>query len=88
MSGGGLPAGVNYWVRFWVVLLSLMVAIGALGVLSLSFVFPDADLFGLGAAGRLGVALAGAAAVGVVVWSSLTFGDVVAENPPRRNSGR
>ena len=60
---------MNYWVRFWVV------------ILSLSFVFPDADLFGVGTVGRLAVALVGATAIGVVVWSASTFGDVVTENP-------
>ncbi len=72
---------MNYWVRFWVVVLSLIVAISALGFLSLSFVFPDADPFGVGRVGRLAVALVGATAIGVVVWGASTSGEIITDNP-------
>ena len=79
---------MNYWVRFWVVVLSLITGIAALGFLTLSFVFPDATLFAAaGSDGRLLVAIVGIVALGVVVWSSTTFGDVVSENPPGRGQG-
>jgi hypothetical protein len=79
---------MNYWVRFWIVILSLITSIAALAFLSLSFVFPDAALFdAAGSAGRLLVTLVGAIALGIVIWSSATFGDVVSENPPGRERG-
>jgi uncharacterized membrane protein len=63
-------------VRFWVVVLSLLTGVAALGYLSLSFIFPDVPLFAVGSGTRLLVVL-----VGVVVWSSTTHGDVVQERP-------
>ncbi len=68
-------------VRFWVVVLSLLTGVGALGYLSLSFIFPDVPLFAVGAGTRLLVVLVGAIAIGVVVWSSTAHGDVVQERP-------
>lgn len=80
---------MNYFVRFWVVVLSLLTGIAALGFLSLSFVFPRAALFAAaGTEGRLVVALVGVVALGVVIWSSTTFGDVVSENPPLEQDQR
>ncbi len=74
---------MNYWVRFWVIVLSLITGIGALGFLVLSFVFPEASLFRAASSQeRLLVAIVGVVAVGVVVWSSVTFGDGVTENQP------
>ena len=79
---------MNYYVRFWVVVLSLITGISALGFLTMSFVFPDASLFSkAGSEGRLLVTLIGAVAIGVVIWSSATFGDVVTENPAERKRG-
>lgn len=79
---------MNHWVRFWVVILSLITGIAALGFLVLSFVFPDATLFAAaGSEGRLLVALVGIVALGVVIWSSATFGGEVSENPPGREQG-
>jgi uncharacterized membrane protein len=68
-------------VRFWVVVLSLLTGVAALGYLSLSFIFPDVPLFAVGSGTRLLVVLVGAVAIGVVVWSSTTHGDVVQERP-------
>jgi hypothetical protein len=76
---------VNYWVRFWVVVFALMAAVTTLLFLTISFVFPDAAMFGVDTSERLLLVLAGAAALGIVVWSSTTFGDVVTENPPGRD---
>jgi hypothetical protein len=68
-------------VRFWVVVLSLLTGISALGYLSLSFIFPDVPAFAVGSTTRLLVVLVAAVSIGVVVWSSTTYGDVVSENP-------
>ena len=68
-------------VRFWVVVLSLLTGISALGYLSLSFLFPDVPAFAVGSATRLLVVLVAAVSIGVVVWSSTTHGDVVSEQP-------
>lgn len=74
---------MNYWVRVWVVVLSLITGISALGFLTMSFIFPWATLFSAaGSEGRLLVTLVGVVALEVIVWSSATFGDVVTENPP------
>jgi hypothetical protein len=76
---------MNYLVRFWVVVLSLITGISALGFLTMSFIFPEATLFSAaGPEGRLLVTLIGVVAIGIVVWSSSNFGDVVTENPPGR----
>ncbi len=71
---------MNYWVRFWVVLGSLLTGISAFGFLVMSFVFPDAALFSVSVAERLGVTFLAAASLGVVIWSSVTSGDVVGPN--------
>jgi hypothetical protein len=68
-------------IRFWVVVLSLLTGISALGYLSLSFVFPDAPAFAVDSSTRLLMVFIAATSIGVVVWSSSTHGDVVSENP-------
>jgi protein-S-isoprenylcysteine O-methyltransferase Ste14 len=68
-------------VRFWVVVLSLLTGISALGYLSLLFVFPDVPAFAVGSAMRLVVVLVAVVSMGVVVWSSTTHGDIVSEQP-------
>lgn len=75
---------MNYWVRFWVVVLALMAAVATVLFLTMSFVFPDAAMFGADTGERLVLVVVCAAALGIVVWSSTTFGDVVTENPPGR----
>ena len=72
---------MHYLARFWLVVLSLITGISALGFLTLSFLFPETPTFDVGTVERLLVVLIGAVSLGVVVWSSTTFGDVVAENP-------
>lgn len=76
---------MNYWVRFWVIILSVMVSLSALGFLTLSFVFPGVDPFMVGRSGRLAVAVVGVAAMGVVVWTVTTFGGDVPDTPGRQN---
>ena len=68
-------------VRFWVVVLSLLTGIAALGYLSLSFIFPDVPAFAVSSGIRLVVVLVAAVSIGVVVWSATTYGDVVSEQP-------
>ena len=72
-------------VRFWVVVLSLLTGISALGYLSLSFIFPDVSAFAVSSTVRLVVVLIAAVSIGVVVWSSTTHGDVVSEQPGNRH---
>jgi len=72
-------------VRFWVVVLSLLTGVAALGYLSLSFIFPDVPLLAVGPGTRLLVVLVGAVAIGVVVWSSAAHGDVVQERPSNQH---
>lgn len=76
---------MNYWVWFWIFTLSLIVAISALGFLTLAFVFPDVELLRLGRAGRLAVAVVGVAAIGVVVLTATTFGGETSENIDRHD---
>lgn len=68
---------MNYWVRFWVVVGSLLVGLSALGFLVMSFVFPDARLFDVGAPERLAVALLAVVSLSVIVWSGFTDDGVV-----------
>lgn len=68
---------MNYWVRFWVVIGSLMIGLSALGFLVMSFLFPDARLFDVGVAERLGVTLLAVAAFSIIVWSGLSDDQVV-----------
>lgn len=74
---------MNYWVRFWVVIVSLMVGLSALGFLVMSFVFPDASLFDVSSAERLGVTMVAVASFGVVVWSGLSNDGVVGPSGSR-----
>ena len=76
---------MNYWVQFWVVVLSLLVGVSALGFLVMSFLFPNAALFDVGTATRLGVTLVVMAAFSVIVWSSLSGDGVVG---PSQRRGR
>jgi len=78
---------MHFWVRFWVVTLSLVVGIGALLFLSLSFVFPDVPTFQVGPAGRLAAVLVGVGAMGIVALSAATAGEIVTENPGQRGRG-
>jgi hypothetical protein len=75
---------MHHLARFWLVVLSLITGISALGFLTLSFLFPETPMFAVGSVERLLVVLVGAVSIGVVVWSSTTFGDVVAENPDQQ----
>lgn len=75
---------MNYWVRFWMIVLSVIVSFSALGFLTLSFVYPDVGVFEIGRVRRLAVALVGVAAIGVVVWTATTFGDVPSDGPGGR----
>ena len=79
----GTHTTVNYWVYFWVVVLSLITATAALGLLSLSFLFPDAEMFDVGTAERLVIALVGTSALGIVVLFSATF-EVETTDPGRQ----
>lgn len=74
---------MNYWAYFWVVVLSLLTATAALGFLSLSFLFPGAEMFDVGTVERLAIALVGTSALGVVVLFSATF-EVDVTDPGRR----
>jgi protein-S-isoprenylcysteine O-methyltransferase Ste14 len=71
--------------RFWVVVLSLLVGLVAFGFLMGSFLFPEIALFTVDSTTRLLVVLVGAAAIGVVVWSSTAAGTVTGDQPPERN---
>lgn len=62
---------MNYWVRFWVVVLSGLVGLSALGFLVMSFVFTDASIFNVGSTGRLAVAVVAVAALAVVVLAGV-----------------
>jgi hypothetical protein len=72
---------MHYLVRFWIVVLSLMTGISALGFLTLSFVFSDAPLFAVSTVERLLVVLVGVVSIGVVIWGSTTFGDETGTKP-------
>lgn len=76
---------MNYWVRFWLFMLSLIVALSTLAFLTLSFVFPGLEPLHVGQAGRLTITVVGVAAVGIVVWIGATFGAGTAEGPDRRD---
>jgi len=67
-----------HWVlHFWVVVVAILVGTGSLAFLALSFVFPEAPLFAVGTAGRLGVTLLGVTAFSVVVWSGVAENGIV-----------
>jgi hypothetical protein len=72
---------MHYLVRFWLVVIALVTGISALGFLTLSFIFSEMPLFDVSSAERLLVVLVGVVSLGVVVWSSTTFGDVASESP-------
>ncbi len=75
---------MHYLARFWLVVVALITGTAAVGFLTMSFIFPETPPFTVGSTERLLVVLVGAISLGVVIWSSTTFGDVVTENPKQQ----
>lgn len=75
---------MNYWVRFWVVVLSGLVGLSALGFLVMSFVSTDAPIFNVGSVGRLGVAMVAVAALAVVVLAGIVNDSGPDQSEPER----
>jgi hypothetical protein len=73
---------MHWAVRFWLLFSSVAAGIGSLAFLSLSFVFPDAALFDVGAAGRLAATILGVTAFSVIVWSGISDQGMVSANDP------
>jgi|GEM_PF-5938251 len=73
---------MNYWVRFWAVVGSLVVGLGTFGFLLLSVLFPAAAPVDFGATERLGLTLLAGAALAVLVLSVIAGDGVVASDRP------
>ena len=72
-------------LRFWVIVLSLLTGVSALGYLSLSFLFPDVPAFAVGSATRLIIVLVGAVSTGLFIWGVTSRGDVASEQPQKQH---
>lgn len=61
---------MNSVVRFWLVVLSLLVGVAALGYLFVSFLFPGAAFVVQDPTTRLVATVVGVTAIGVFVWAA------------------
>ncbi|WP_436934431.1 hypothetical protein [Halovenus marina] len=76
---------MNPFVRFWLLSLSLITGVAALGYLFLSFLFPGSGIVADNPNVRLAVTMIGVTALGVFVWS-FTFAETAeSARPIRRN---
>lgn len=71
---------MNEVVRFWIVILSLLVSVSAVGYLFLSFLFPGTVLVIEDTVVRIVVMFVAFVAIGVFLWSTVLFDD---QQPPK-----
>lgn len=69
---------MNPFVRFWLVILSLVVALSSMGYLSISFFLPESAMVVASQEARLGIVLLALAGAGLLIW-----GLFVQESQPR-----
>jgi len=74
-------------VRFWIILLSLLVSISCIGYLLITFWFPDAFLAATRRGVRLGVIAIGIVSIGVFIWAAAFLSEPEVESVPRGDEG-